>query len=211
MALLDRIDLLFGREKNLLTSDFHGRYYETAKNGRLFYQTTSILGLAIPIFSNATPRIAIFNPPDSGVNVNLISVSAQRASGASVSFAAGIFAAFGVQAVATGGFITAFPGAINVAPTPPRNGIFNGGQQSRVLSTASGTVTMTAAFAATDCIYAFLHGYAAVGTDTVDGFPWTHDFDGKVLLPPATFATVAASAASVGLYCTTLMWEEVPV
>jgi hypothetical protein len=210
MPLLDRIDLLFGRDKNLLTSDFHGRYYETARNGRLFFQTTTIAGLAIPIYTGTAPRVAIYNPPDSGVNVNLISISCQRASGTTVEFAAALFAAFGVQAVASGGFITAFPGALNVAATPPKNALFNGGQASRVLSTASGTVTSTA-WAAGDTLYALFHSYAAVSATAVDGAPWTHDFDGKVILPPATLVGLAGSVASVALYATTLVWEEVPV
>lgn len=214
MALLDLRDLMFGHGADkkgphpLMTSDFHGRYYETAKNGRLFYQTTTPLGLAIPIYTGTAPRVAIWNPPDSGVDVNLVSISAQRASGTTVEFAAGLFAAFGVQAVATGAFLTAFPGALNVAKTKPLNAIYQGGEESRVLSTASGTVTATA-WAAGDHVYSLFHSYAAIGTSTADGTPWTHDFDGKVLLPPGTLCALAASVASVALYATTLMWEEI--
>src|SRR3990167_6848869 len=215
MGLIDIRDLLFGSGKDakspgpLMVSDLHGKFYETAKSGRLFFQTTTPLGLAIPIYTGTAPRVALWNPPNSGVIANLVSISAQRASGTTVEFAAGLFAAFGVDAVATGSFLTAFPGAINVAKTEPFNGILGAGERSKVLSTASGTVTATA-WAAGDHIYSLFHSYAAVGTSTTDGTPWTHDFDGKIQVRPGTFIALAASVASVALYATTLMWEEVP-
>jgi hypothetical protein len=141
------------------------------------------------------------------VNAELISISAQRASGTTVEFSAGLFAAFGVDAVATGSFLTAFPGAINVARTNPINGLLGRGEQSQVLSTASGTVTATA-WAAGDHIYSLFHSYAAIGSSTPDGTPWTHDFDGKVVVTPGTLIALAASVASVALYATTLVWVE---
>ncbi|MCR4341808.1 MAG: hypothetical protein NUW01_18185 [Gemmatimonadaceae bacterium] len=211
MGLLNSADLLFGRggrDKNLVTSDLHGRYFETARNGRLFMQTTTPVGLAIPIYTGTAPRVAIWNPPNSGVDAVLVSISAQRASGTTVEFAAGLFAAYGVDAVATGSFLTAFPGAINVAKTLPTNALLGSGQSSRVLSTASGTVTATA-WAAGDHIYSLFHSYAAIGSSTPDGTPWTHDFDGKVIITPGTLVALAGSVASVALYATTLVWEEV--
>lgn len=194
----------------LTTTPLHGRYYAAAMAGRVFMQTTTPLGLAIPIYTGTAPRVAMWNPPDSGVNAVLIGISAQRASGTTVEFAAGLFAAFGVQAVATGSFLTAFPGALNTAKTLPLNAILGRGEASRVLSTASGTVTATA-WAAGDHVYSLFHSYAAVGASTVDGTPWYHDFEGRVIVPPSCLIALAGSVASVALYATTLIWEEVPV
>ena len=216
MGLLDKFDLSFGKAYRegkpgpLLTADAHARYYEMAKNGRLFMQTTTPLGLAIPIYTGTAPRVGLWNPPDSGVVASIVGVSAQRASGTTVEFAAGIFAAFGVHSVATGSFLTAFPGAINVAKTNPINALLGGGEQSKVLSTASGTITATA-WAAGDHVYPLFHSYAAIGTSTADGTPWDLDIAGKVNVLPGTFIAIAASVASVALYATTLVWEEVPL
>ena len=196
------------RDGAAVAQPLHGRYYEAAMAGRVFFQTTTPLGLAIPIYTGTAPRVALWNPPNSGVNAVLIGISAQRASGTTVEFAAGLFAAFGVDAVATGAFLTAFPGAINVAKTEPLNAILGAGEKSRVLSTASGTVTATA-WAAGDHVYSLFHSYAAVGTSTTDGTPWTHDFEGRVIVPPGCVIALAGSVASVALYATTLIWEEV--
>ena len=216
MALLDTADLAFGAQKRAgerarpaLTSDFHGRYYETSKNGRLIIASTTPLGLAIPIYTGTAPRVAILNPEGSGVNVNLLSISCQRASGTTVEFAAGLFMA-AATAVATGAFVTAFPGALNVARDTTRNGILGRGEAPRALYAISGTVTATA-WAAGDHFYSLFHSYAGIGTSTGDGTPWTHDFDGKVLIPPGTFVALAASVASVALYATTLVAEEIDI
>ena len=217
MPLLDTADLAFGapkrageRARPMLTSAFHGRYYETTKNGRLFIASTTPLGLAIPIYTGTAPRVAIFNPPDSGVNVNLLSISAQRASGTTVEFAAGLFMAPGIAGIATGSFLTAFPGAINVARDVVRNGILGRGEAPKALYAISGTVTATA-WAAGDHFYSLFHSYAGIGTSTGDGTPWTHDFDGKVSIPPGTLVGLAASVASVALYMTTIVAEEVDI
>lgn len=195
------------RAAPVLTSDFHGRYYETAKRGRLFLSTTTPLGLAIPIYTGTAPRVALLNPAGSNVNAVLVGISAQRASGTTVEFAAGLFAAR-VSDVATGAFVTAFPGALNTARDVVRNAMFGAGEVNKVLAANAGTVTATA-WAAGDHIYALFHSYAAVGASTTDGTPWTHDFDGKLVLPPGSFMGLAASVASVALYATTLIWEEV--
>ena len=115
-----------------------------------------------------------------------------------------------MQAVATGQFLTAFPGALNVARDTVRNGILGRGENPRALYAISGTVTATA-WAAGDHFYSLFHSYAAVGTSTTDGTPWTHDFDGKVTIPPGTLVALAGSVASVALYATTLVVEEVDI
>lgn len=207
--MLRREDLAIGSEaKNVLTSALHGRFYETAARGRLFFATTTPLGLAIPIYTGTAPRVALYNPPNSGVNAVLLNISAQRASGTTVEFAAGLFAVTGIDSVATGAFITAFPGALNVARDTVRNGILGRGNVNKVLAAISGTVTATA-WGTGDHIYPLWHSYAAIGTSTTDGCPWNVDLDGRIVLPPGTLCGLAASVASVALYATSIVWEEV--
>lgn len=194
--------------ETLLVDQSHGKYYAAVKRGRFFRQTTTPLGLAIPIYTGTAPRVALWNPAGSGVNAILKRFTAERASGTTVEFAAGLYRVLGAgSSTATAAVITAFPGAANVARTEPSNGIIGGGQTSKVLSTASGTVTTTAG-ATTDFFYSLFHSYAAVGATAVESTIQRVDFDDDVIVPPGVMIYLAGSVASVALYATTLEWEE---
>ena len=191
-----------GTRSQLLADNLRGRYAEQTKGGRVFFQTTTPLGLAIPIYTGTAPRVALWNPLGSNVDVELISISAQRASGTTVEFAAGLMRVLNAGAnVATGAVFTVF------ADDVPYSGQIGGTGASKVRSTASGTVTTTAGVAA-DFFYSLFHSYAGVGTSTGDGTAWNHEFNGKVIVPPGTGIYLAASVASVALYATTLAWAE---
>lgn len=191
-----------GTRSQLLSDNLRGRYAEQAKAGRVFIQTTTPLGLAIPIYTGTAPRVALWNPLGSNVDVELISISAQRASGTTVEFAAGLMRVLNAGAqVATGAPFTAF------ADDVPYNGQIGSTGASKVRSTSSGTVTTTAGVAG-DFFYSLFHSYAAVGASTVDGTPWNHEFNGKVIVPPGAAIYLAASVASVALYATSLVWAE---
>ena len=181
----------------------HGDYFAQNKAGKVFIQTTTILGLAIPIYTTVTPRVALWNPAGSGVDAELISISCQRSTGTTVQFTAALFTLFNTGSSAITGLpIAAF------ASTAPFSGRLGNDASSRVLSTASGTVTLTTAGAVTDTAYTLFHSYAAVETAVVDGEPWEHKFNGRVIVPPGTLVYLAGSVASVALYTTTLVWAE---
>lgn len=189
-------------QNQLLTDNLRGRYAALVKGGRVFIQTTTPLGLAIPIYTGTAPRVALWNPLGSGVDVELISISAQRASGTTVEFAAGLMRVLNAGSqIATGSPFTAF------AESAPYNAEIGATSATRVLSTASGTVTTTAGVAG-DFFYSLFHSYAAVGTSTTDGTPWLHDFNGRVIVPPGVAIYLAGSVASVALYATSLVWAE---
>ena len=186
----------------LQVSQLHGDYYAQNKSAKVFIQTTSILGLAIPIYTGTAPRVGLWNPAGSGCDAELLSISCQRASGTTVEFAAALFAVFNTGAgVATGAPITVF------GDTAPLSGRLGSDASSRCRSTASGTITTTAG-AAGDTAYALFHSYAAVSNSVCDGTPWEHNFNGRVIVPPGTMVYLAASVASVALYTTTLVWAE---
>ena len=200
-----------GPDAEQVIAPLHGDYYSQAKKGGLFVTTTTILGLAIPIYTGTAPRVALWNPSESGVNAVLVSISAQRASGTTVEFQAGLMRVLGAgSTTASAAVITAFPGVGNVAATAPTNAIIGKGNASKVFSTSSGTVTTTAG-AATDFFYPLFHSYAAVASSTTDGTPWEHEFKGRVIVPPGVMVYLAGSVASVALYATSLAWYEAPV
>lgn len=202
---LEISNLPLNADGSLFMGGSHGKYYEAASKGRVFIQTTTPLGLAIPIYTATAPRIALFNPKGSGRNAVLLRLAANRASGVTVAFTAGFMRVVNVGATAaTGAPVTVF------GQTDPFNALVGGGQASHMLSTASGTVTTTAGVAG-DFFYSLFHSYAGVDASAINDNPIVHDFDGAVIVPPGVMVWLAASVASVALYATSLMWEEVDI
>ena len=182
----------------------HAKYSAAVDRGRVFSQTTTPLGLAIPIYTATAPLgNVLWNPPGSGVKIVLMTYSAVRASGTADFGVIGLMAQKGFGAdVATGSAITAF------AETTPVNGLFGAGEGTKIKSSNAGTVTITA-FAAED----FIHTIAGMNLEADTGtahetLPAVYDFEGQVKLLPGTFAFVAATKASSALYGQTITWEE---
>ncbi len=200
---LKDVEVVGGR---LLVKQDGGKYDAAVERGRVFSQTTTPLGLAIPIYTATAPLgNVIWNPSNSGVIVKLLKYNFGRVSGTTA------FAAFGVMVrkkvgadVATGSEITAF------AETVPENGLIGGGQVSKVVSSNAGTVTVSAGVAAE-----YVHQIgtmlpeidATASRSRVDEY----DFDGLVQAGPGTLLWIAGTKASVALFSQTLMWEEVPI
>ena len=204
------VPLRLGNEGQLITQRLHARHYEAAKRGALFHASTTILGLAIPIYTGTAPKVMLFNPLGSGVNAELVSVGINRASGTTVQFTAGLMRVPGNVGAgpATGGPVTVF------TPDTPdnlKNGLLGFGAVPKVMSQMSGTITLAAAGVAGDFFYSIMHSYAAVFSDTPDGGMFVHDFEGRVIVPPGAAIFLAGSVASVALYATTFSWVEIPV
>ena len=182
----------------------HGKYDAAVNRGRVFSQTTTPVGLAIPIYTATAPvGNVLWNPPGSGVRVVLMTYAAVRASGTADFGVIGLMAKAGVGAViATASKVTAF------AETTPVNGLFGAGEQSKIKSSNAGTVTIVALVAAD-----FIHTIAGMNLEADTGtahetLPAVYDFEGQVKLLPGTMAFVAATKASSALYGQTITWEE---
>lgn len=70
-----------GRAGEIIVQQLHGRYYEIARRGQVFIASTAAAGLALPIFSATAQLFMLWNPNDSGFNLELISVKLGRVSG----------------------------------------------------------------------------------------------------------------------------------
>jgi len=204
-------DVALGKHHNAqLVSPAHGKYAEQALAGNLFWTSTVVAGLAIPIDTTTAPRVMLWNPGDSGVDAVLGTFTAAQASGTPAGGGWGLMAVSTTVSVgsniATGNLITAF--SQDVIGTNVFNAKLNSGRRPRVKSSSQGTNTI----AAGTWIYSMGIGvHAAVTTSTaVDIPPQIHDFNGLVVLPPGTAVYVAANIASVALFQTTLSWYEVP-
>lgn len=190
-----------------LVQTLHGKHYEDTLAGRVFSHTPTPAGLAIPIFTATALAggMPIWNPSNSNVNVELISVSINRASGTAAVLSVGLMHRnnLGVD-LATGSEITAF------AETDPLNGLLGAGYASQVKSSNAGTVTVTAGVAA-EFVRALFGSGIEADTHTNGISYLVHDFDGTVIVPPGSMVWLGAKLASVALYNSTIVWKEIPI
>ena len=190
-----------------LIQDLHGKHYEDCLAGRVFSHTPTPLGLEIPVYTETdfVGGMPIWNPSNSNVRVELISLTVGKASGTADFGAIVLMHRNNVGTdIAAGSEITAF------AETVPFNGFLGAGLASRVKSSSAGTCTCSAGVAA-EAIRSFHgSGVAADLTATpLDGFH--HDFNGTVIVPPGTVIWVAMTQDSSALYCTTFVWKELRI
>lgn len=190
-----------------------GLHYTDTLAGRVFTQSATPLGLAIPIYTATAIAggMPIFNPPMSNRNIELISVDIDYGSGTSVYGSIGLMG-LPLTAVATGALCTAF------AATTPTNGFLLGGSASKVLSSNAGTVTVTAGTAAAPSQSApgWIRGLASINLEAQTGTAHatgiqTYQFNGTVIVPTGVMIYLASTLASVALFCSSITWKEVPI
>ena len=203
-------DVSLGKHGAQLSADQQGKYAEQALRGNLFYASTVVAGLAIPIDTTTAPLVMLWNPGDSGVDAVLGRYAASQASGTTANAQIGLMAVSTLVSVgsniATGNLITAF--AQNVLNTNVFNAKLNSGNRPKVKSSTQGTNTITAG------TYLRTLGFytgAIIATSAVHATSFLYDFDGEVILPPGTAVYVASSVASSALFQQTWSWYEVPV
>lgn len=180
-----------------------GLHYSDTVAGRVFSQSNTPLGLAIPIYTGTAIAGGqpIWNPPGSGVDVELIKVTVGRASGTS-DFGAISLLARRLDAIATGAICTAF------ADTTPKNGYLSSGLTSNVMSSNAGTVTVTAGVAGDTWMHLFSHSAEADATTTAV-HECTHWFNGTAVIPPGWLVYMVDTKATTALYAGTICWKEI--
>ena len=202
-----------GADFQLLADQFHAALYQAGKRGRVFTQTTTPLGLAIPIYTATALAggMPIWNPTGSNVVVNLLEFSAGYVSGTSVASTFGLMARNGVGSViATGSQITAFAETVAVNG---RLGVVNaiagtgGGESSKVKSSNAGTVTVTAGVAA-EMVQVMGGESALIATTAMNPYSFVYDFKGRWQVYPGTMVWIAGAAASGALLAQSITWEE---
>ena len=187
-----------------LMEGLHGKHHADALAGRVFSQATTPLGLAIPIYTATAlggGGLPLWNPPNSGVNVELISLNAERASGVTAFGAYGIMARK-LDAIATGQVMTA------MAEVDPINAMPFSGLKSRTRSSNAGTNTVSAG-AAADFIRSLFASVPIIDTTAVHVSPTKIVFDpDELILRPGTLIYLAGTKDSVALFASTMTWKE---
>lgn len=196
-------------EGQQLVGALGGEHSALARDGRVFSQATTPLGTAIPIYT-ATDLLGVtvlWNPPNSGVDVEIIEYAAAYASGTAAYTAVGLMVR-ALAAIATGAAMTA------LADTVPFNGRVTG-NRARNYATRSqnaGQCTVSAGVAGDfKRAVGSLNLEAQTGTahGSIDGIRYNPR--GTLIIPPGYFVYPAATLASVALYAQHLVWAERPI
>ncbi len=186
----------------------HAKHYRDTLAGRVFSQTTTPLGEAIPIYTatDIEGGMPIWNPTGSGVNVELISVAAGFVSGTSDYGTVVLMARTDVgNQLTSGSEITAFAG------TTPDGGLLGSGGGSKVRSSNTGTVTVAAGVAGEAVRTLFtvnLEKTTATAHRIVDN---ELDFNGTVIVPPGVLVWMASRVDVSALYAMSIVWKENPI
>ncbi len=194
-----------------------GVHYPWTAQGAVFSQAVTPIGLALPIYTNTALggagvcALPLFNPPGSGVIVELIQVDIAYASG-TAAFCSILLMGLPLTAVGTGNLCTAFP------RTDPVNGSLMSGTASKIWSyNGVGAVTVTAGTAAAPTVAApgVWRTLAGINLEAETGTAHgtsivKYTFDGTAVLEEGKMSYFAGGKATVALYATCVVWKEIP-
>ncbi len=189
-------NLRTGRLGDLIASQLHARYYESAYRRAQFIAANQT-GVATTVGVATTyTGLCLSNPLGSAVNLVLQKVG--------VSFPVAVAAGLSY------GLMVGFNGSTNVTHTTPsttlRNSFLGGASPVGLVDTAA---TLPAAPTVS-------HIFGAVGTAAMTAPatlpPCFYELDGSIILPPGGYCAIFTSAASGALgFLGSFGWEEAPV
>lgn len=192
-----------GKGGDLLTSQAHGRFYQAAYRGNVFYARSPVAGSVIPIDTDTTAghyTFAVLNPAGSGVNLELLQARVDI-------IAVDTYIASEVYLLALQGP----PGqlVLGATCTPITGGVQNALvlQGNKPKSTAFSAISIGTS-------QADLHKFGLGSFDAVTTGPdrlLLRDLDGSVIVPPGTIITVAGNAAQTQIAHIEFMYAEVPI
>ena len=179
----------------LLTVPPHGRYYEAVKAGRVFV-AHALMGTDALIFdTEAGQEIVLWNPPDSGVNLSLLSVSYAH-----------ITAATGLGDLGIAGY--------RPSPTPitETTAITNTACLDGSIRRSQAHAVMTATLIGLDFFYLPLLG---VGTGAITvplAVKQYFEFDGLIQVPEGGALALASCSdvPTAARFVVGFTWEEIP-
>jgi len=183
---------LGGKQGEGLVSELHGKYFTANYRGKVF--SASAAAVTVPVIASALVSVfTLYNPPASGVNMEMLSVDVANVLATTVVDAVGLYYSTAVL-TAAGTFTTKGTVQANVAGNSPSNaGLFYSAY------THSGTPVLL------DIIGAY---GAATASQGVSKF-----YDGRIIIPPGVAVSVAMSTgASTGSGITlAAAWQESPI
>lgn len=186
-----------GQLGDVIVSELHGRYYETAYRRNLFNAATQTGVTTTVGLVTSYSGLALTNPTTSTVNLVLNKVGYGVSASPAADMVVGLAFNTSTTAVTQGG------GTIT-----PRNNFLGGATAQGLVSTGTGTA-MTLPSAP---IYS--HFLGVIGTTAAAGAMQSGfvDLEGAIILPPGSYACIVTSTASAATsFFGSFQWEEVPV
>jgi hypothetical protein len=179
-----------------MVQDAHGRFYEAANNGKLFYGKTADSGVAPGTSISTTGAFTLYNPKGSSVNLAILQGSMGYVSGTlGAGFVAWCANVNLSEAVPTGTAIVSRPGLLGAQAS---NGV------------ALTTSTLAVAPIAIRC---FATLGASLASTAVQPWQIIDHVDGAIVLPPGGAITLhgVMAAGSTPLVIYSVLWEEIDI
>lgn len=196
-----------GQLGDLIVSELHGKWYETAYRGNLYsvgMTSTALSANTITLTATTTPIIGIWNPATSLVNLVIAKAKC-------------VITAAGNSAVAPGAFVWATSvgnAAISTGLNPlNRKTLAAAGSQAKgfTIATPLTGITNNLVIQGAAAFGTLVAAQGATATPFISG-DGVEEFDGALIIPPggvlALLNTVSTTTVSVA---SMLTWEEVPL
>lgn len=177
-------------------------YYDLAKQGTIFTGNVAAAGVILPIYSNTTQQVGLWNPVGSGKDIILLKIDLTYVdtTGAAGGYCLG-YLSNAPAAIGTGLSITAFTETASVSNYP-------GGGFSSIAKFGQGaTLTVTAPVVKRQ-LGLNQNAFTAAGTGQM-AFRNEIEFSGEEVLTPGTAIFVAGNIATIAKYTGSLVWAEV--
>jgi hypothetical protein len=184
-----------GRDGDLINSQLHGRFYESAKRGNTFYAQAIVTASVIYTTAAGTGGPLLWNPPTSGVDAVILAAS------------------FGLTVVTTVAAAIGLTGNTGQVTAPSsttaidgRSSAYLGGRPGACTPYRIGTVVTAGSFLLP--FGSLLTGALTVETQNNCFVP----IDGALVVPPGSWCSISVSAtASTTVGTFGLLYEEVPI
>lgn len=190
------VTLASGRHGDAIVSEWRGKYGNMAHRGVLYYASTVIAGVALPVnAATLASKFTLWNPAGSGKYLELVEFTMGIDSATEV--VNGL--ALGIQApVSTGGGSpTSLTAAANIGATLL-------GQGGTPVGKAYQAATLTNA--AVLPVYPLGLNFDATAAGRSGNF--VYSFDGKFILPPDTLVTFCSTVAAITAAPVGMVWAE---
>jgi hypothetical protein len=176
--------------------------YNLVKQGRVFHGNVAAAGVVLPIFSNTTQQLGLWNPVGSGVDIILMRIALTYVD---TTGAAGGYVLAQLTnapaAIGTGLAITAFT---ETAAIPA----YNGGSYQPLAKFGQGSTLTVTAPTVKRHLSLSQNAFTAAGTGQM-AFENAIEFDGDEVLTPGTAVFVAGNIATLAKWTGSLTWAEV--
>jgi hypothetical protein len=186
-----------GKAAEVITADFHGRKYTAVYNGSVYIASTAVAGVAPGTAFSTTPPMVVWNPANSGVNLEILK------------FVLGY-----ISGTLGGGVIAYGQGPQATKPTTgtvltPVNGILGNSKTGVGQAFQGSTVLQAPTLVRSSSLWLD----AFVGTITGPTCPMMEDIDGEFIVAPGNFFAVQGVAAGGTTPLVTLgvTWNEAPI